>query len=147
MNTRILHLDFDESGFNLDESRLQHHLDNYKKLEEVLIEYVKTHKVDEVFTHNTFGEYGHSEHILVHDVVKKVFSYSHGIPFWTSTANYLPTNNVVTLPRDYRKRYSVSFPTDLELYRQTKALYQKYGVWTWIDHYTVPSEFTFYREY
>lgn len=78
------------------------------------------HKADEVWTHNAKGEYGHSDHILVHEVVKEL----------AGTIYCLGEGGI------YRD-------TDFDSYFKIKDLYQRYKVWTWDKDYVPPKR----REY
>ncbi len=54
-----------ESNFWRDPSKYQEYEENYKEICEKL----KTLKADCIDTHNAYGEYGHADHILVHNAV------------------------------------------------------------------------------
>jgi LmbE family N-acetylglucosaminyl deacetylase len=55
--------DFVESNYWRDKTKLAQYEDNYRHL----CERLKTLDVEEVWTHNAYGEYGHTDHILVHN--------------------------------------------------------------------------------
>jgi len=81
-----------------------------------------------VFTHNSWGEYGHPDHILVHNIIKQT-----GKTILTS--NIMLDNNFTGF-----KKYQISDPenyqivtNDIELYLKCKMIYTKYKCWTWGD--------------
>ena len=54
-----------ESNFWRDPSKYQEYEENYKEI----CQRLKTLKADCIDTHNAYGEYGHADHILVHNAV------------------------------------------------------------------------------
>ena len=79
---------------------------------------------DYIFTHNAWGEYGHIDHILVNQFLrksnKKIFSTSICLEAgWFSAQSFL---NQISLK---------SKEIDIMLYQECKAIYDKYGCWTW----------------
>jgi hypothetical protein len=78
-----------------------------------------------VYTHNPWGEYGHLDHILVHQIARasgKKLIYSD----MCVEAGWLPCTPWSSLPLPVR------FCTnDISFYERYKAIYEKYGCWTW----------------
>ncbi len=80
----------------------------------------------EIFTHNPWGEYGHLDHILVHQIARasgRKISYS-DICLKAGWLPVAPWPVAVETP----ERFCVN---NLELYNKLKAVYDKYGCWTW----------------
>jgi len=90
-----------ESNFWRDETQTADYKTNARELEEHLSTLTPTL----VYTHAKNGEYEHSDHILVHKAVKKVF--------------------------DCGIKYSGDF--NEELHDKVKKIYKSHNVWTWTD--------------
>jgi hypothetical protein len=77
-----------------------------------------------LFTHNSWGEYGNLDHILVNQIAQ-----SSGKDFITTgvaiDAAWFKVNNL------YRVKESSEHNIDLEFYNRCKSIYDKYGCWTW----------------
>ncbi len=81
-----------------------------------------------IFTHNPWGEYGHLDHILVHHIArlsKKPLVFSDTAIF----ANWFTTDPMATKYLNIKP--IGSFNNDLYFYDKYKAIYDKYGCWTW----------------
>ncbi len=79
--------------------------------------------VGNVFTHNSWGEYGHLDHILVNVLARQKTAI-----FYSDIAleiNWLPIKKVPS------GLFIKEVENDLDLYNKVKAIYDKYGVWTW----------------
>jgi len=66
-----------------------------------------------VYTHNPWGEYGHEQHILVHNIVKKL-QKKYRFTMWVS--DYSPEKLILSADREKRAKI--------------KKLYKHYRVWT-----------------
>lgn len=128
---RIDFLKLTQSAYWRFETQLQHHRNNFAQLERMLVPYVQQFQITEVFTHNALGEYGHFDHILVHDLVKATFYYRASIPVWA-----LPIPNP---PWGTRVRSARCIETNYELFDAIKAVYVKYDVWTFDKDYRPPA--------
>jgi len=87
---------------------------------------------DVIFTHNPIGEYGHIDHILVHQL-----AMTFGKPVVVSDI-FIPMNWVPyqSFPEGYQRVCSrgVSLgicDNDLEFYSRCEQVYRKHNVWTW----------------
>lgn len=91
---------------------LSHLIDGIKHIDSLL------------YTHNAWGEYGHLDHILVHQI-----AIASGLPVITSDmcaqAGWL---NVIARPPEKK---ICDCDNDLAFYAACKAIYMKYGCWTW----------------
>lgn len=78
-----------------------------------------------LFTHNLWGEYGHLDHILVHQIGlysgKKIVCTD-----ITLGEGWMPVRNMVNPLSPVGH-----FMNDLSLYEKCKAIYDRYGCWTW----------------
>jgi len=78
-----------------------------------------------LFTHNPWGEYGHLDHVLVHQIARRSgkrllytdISLEAG---WLPSLMYLPTMPPVG-----------SFTNEQKFYAECKAIYDKWNCWTW----------------
>lgn len=77
-----------------------------------------------VATHNPWGEYGHIDHILCHHI-----AHVSGRPLMTTDiaqeVNWLP------LKRRAPGEFLSNAEIDMDLFSQCKAIYDRYGCWTW----------------
>jgi hypothetical protein len=78
-----------------------------------------------IFTHNAWGEYGHLDHILVHQIARS----SHRILFTTDMSINAGWMNIDS-PINFGNKVQ-DCDIDLDLYNRCKAIYDKYGCWTW----------------
>lgn len=124
-----------ESGYWKNKEQLRMHLDNFSKVTNALAEYLYEDLYTEVFTHNAAGEYGHSDHILVHEAVKQIFLYQGNIPMWV----YVNSITEAIIPGD---NY---FNNDLTMFKAIKDVYSRNKVWTW-DSLFVPDKLQWYRQ-
>ncbi|ASQ47048.1 hypothetical protein [Legionella clemsonensis] len=131
LKERILLLEIDESGYWKDKTREQQFNEAKINLYHSLLELKDKYTFTEIFTHNSVGEYGHSDHILVHELVKKVFCGS---------KIFCPA-----IPETRLKNYNyVSMNSDIEFYNETKDIYIKNKAWTWKIDYVPPKELIFH---
>jgi hypothetical protein len=84
-------------------------------------------KYDWIFTHNSFGEYGHLDHILVHTLAKRLNMNLITTDICLET-NWLPRFN-----DDVCENYQSKTLCTLneELYEECKKEYEKVDSWTW----------------
>lgn len=81
-----------------------------------------------IFTHNSFGEYGHLDHQLIHSVL--VHAYGGSIPIFT-TDIYIETNWMPHKEVYLRGKHLRSVELDRELYEECVGIYRKHNAWTW----------------
>jgi len=77
-----------------------------------------------VFTHNVWGEYGHMDHILVNQI-----ALASGMPLLT-TDICIDAGWLKCAPAPQGNKIQ-DCDIDLDLYNRCKAVYDKYGCWTW----------------
>ncbi len=80
---------------------------------------------DTVFTHNPWGEYGHIDHMLVHQVAvasRKVVLFTDIF----EPSNWVPWKNMPVYGG-----HVTDATIDMDLYERCKALYDEEGCWTW----------------
>lgn len=83
-----------------------------------------------IYTHNSWGEYGHTDHIAVHEVIKRIAK----CPIYCF-------NGI-----EEKKEINGSYENiDLEFYKKVKNIYQEEGCWTWDWNY-VPKPKQMYFE-
>jgi hypothetical protein len=77
-----------------------------------------------IFTHNRWGEYGHMDHILVHQVAlaskQRILTTDMCIDAGWLNCRPAPAGEKLE-----------DCEIDMDLYLRCKAIYDKYGCWTW----------------
>ncbi len=111
------------------EARYQH---AYHLLKEKLSE--KLCGVENVFTHNPWGEYGHEDHILVYRVIKDL-QRSLNFNIWYS--NYCSNRSFTLLTKHISGFHSdyKTLPTNHSLAKEISNIYVNHNCWTWYDDY------------
>lgn len=101
----------------------------YAKNEMILREILKEQieKSTEIYTHNEWGEYGHSDHILIHKIVKEMAK----CPVWC-------WNGIERKHRTTGKERKHII--DMVFYKKVKDIYLKNDCWTWKREYFPLSE-------
>jgi LmbE family N-acetylglucosaminyl deacetylase len=86
---------------------------------------------DTIYTHNWWGEYGHLDHILIHYVMLQ-YQAKKGIRIITSNIHLQMKEWVSFDLKPICPGYQMNRVTNsMDLYNELKAIYDKYGVWTW----------------
>jgi LmbE family N-acetylglucosaminyl deacetylase len=125
LKDKIKCLNITESGYNLNKAKRDAHQKNYKDIVELLKKELKD--ATEVYTHNSWGEYGHSDHIMVQEAVREVAQ----CPIY-ALDGYIPHTGRPRLEKEI----------DLDLYRQIKDVYERCGAWTWkMDYEPQPRQY------
>ena len=99
-----------------------------RMIDDVIVNIEKT-KPDYIFTHNSIGEYGHLDHILVNNICSRL-----NYPLLTS--DIVINNNWMSL-NDVNFRYNRNMmflencENDLIWYDRFERIYRDYKVWTW----------------
>ena len=91
--------------------------------------------VQNILTHNPWGEYGHEEHVLVYRVLKAL-QQEFRFDLWYS--NYC-SNRSVTFMNRYISGFDDAYerlPVNLGLVREIAEIYKHNDCWTWYDDYT-----------
>ena len=119
------------------ECNLKKYEDNYRKLEEELSLLLRPY--DHVFTHNSWGEYGHEEHVQVFRVIETLQKRLH-FNLWVP--NYVSNRSIHLMKKSFKRLGQEYFclQTNRQIASQLEALYQKYGCWTWYSDYKWPNE-------
>lgn len=125
LKERIILLDIDESGFWKDRKRRGLFEESEQSLYNSLETLKKQFEVTEIFTHNSVGEYGHFDHILVNRVVSTLFKQVK--IFAPICAHDLNNSNHI-----------IRVKNDLAFYKQVKDIYIKNSAWTWTMNYIPP---------
>ena len=128
LKDRIINLNVPESGYWKDKRRILQFEASKSRSRIKLEELRRSLAVTTVFTHNSTGEYGHDDHILVHNVCKEVFRGEIYCPVF-----------------DLHKYAELQQTVDQDLYQKIKTVYAKYRVWTWRDDYVMPLHLRFGR--
>jgi LmbE family N-acetylglucosaminyl deacetylase len=126
LSEKIILLGLDEPGFWKDNRRIEQYKVSREQFYNSLNNIKQQYSITKIFTHNSQGEYGHDDHILVNEVVISLFK---GIEIFCP---------VKLNPKDEDNIISVS--NNLDFYEQVKAIYCKNKAWTWHNDYLPPSE-------
>ena len=127
LNEKIILLNLVESGFWKNSTRIEQYLISREELYNSLSDLKQRFSITTIFTHNSKGEYGHDDHILVHEIVTSLFcEVNIFCPAELDTINY--HGNVI------------SVPNDIDFYMKVKAIYIKNKAWTWQHDYVPPAQ-------
>ena len=127
LKERIILLNIEESGFWKDHTRIHQLEASRETLHHSLLNLKNQFYFTEIFTHNTAGEYGHDDHILVNELVTSIF---------TESKIYCP----VSLDNGGEQEQTISIKSDLEFYLAVKDVYIKNKAWTWKHDYMPPTD-------
>jgi len=119
----------------------QHYENNYFILREKLSDIISQYQ--NVVTHNSWGEYGHEEHVQVYRAVKDLQT-SLGFNLWTS--NYCSTRTIGLMASITNASQVVTLSTNPQLAKGIMKVYQQAKCWTWYDTWEWPPEETFFKE-
>lgn len=100
----------------------------------------------DVYTHNPWGEYGHTEHIQVYRAVKALQAE---LRFTVWFSNYVSSQTRAfarQLGQGPLWQDKSSLPTDPKIARRLKKIYQTYQAWTWSDWHKWPEKETLYAQ-
>lgn len=98
--------------------------------------------VDLVFTHNPWGEYGHEDHVQVHQAIRRILSRRRGrmmMPaYFTAKSSRMREKTAACAdPEPFALR------VDKARARAIKELYESHGCWTYIKDWLPPDEDSF----
>ena len=127
LSEKIILLRLEESGFWKDNSRVEQYKISRERMYDALSDIKQEYLITKIFTHNSKGEYGHDDHILVNEVVTSLFE---------EIEIFCPVElNLITDEDDI-----ICIPNDVDFYKQVKAVYCKNKAWTWEHDYLPPAE-------
>jgi len=125
-----------ESEYGLEissnKAAAKRYANNYYTLHERLSERLKG--VDNVFTHNPWGEYGHEDHVQVYRVIKDIQN-QYGFNLWFT--NYCG-NRSYRLMLKYISSFNTNYhtlQTNIDLAKKIADVYKKHDCWTWYGGY------------
>ncbi len=99
-----------------------------------------------VFTHNPWGEYGHSEHIQLHRAVaflQAELGYTLGFSNYMDRRSW-PLAQELGRLSFWTQRHVL--PTNQALARRLMAVYRRHGAWTWTRWHRWPARETVYLQ-
>ena len=114
---------------------------NFTKLSNLLEKRLSSETT--VITHNPWGEYGHEEHVQVHQVIRNIQRKK---KFCLTFSSYY-SDRTLAFMEAYRKKLIAKtelIPTDTEIIISLKKLYKKNRCWTWSNKYIFPAKECFY---
>ena len=96
--------------------------------------------IDNVVTHNPWGEYGHEEHTQVFAAVKYTNLYLKKISFKLFVNSYVSERSQRCRSSSNEEVINTfTIPIDKQLSSRVMEYYKQYDAWTWDDHYKWPS--------
>lgn len=120
---KLLEIEVINLGYNSEFASLPK--EEKEKLSNKIYDLIKDEEM--IVTHNSWGEYGHLDHILVHNIVKKRKKT-------ILTSDIMLDNKFtkfISFPKPEIKDYLEVTNDDLNFYEKCKQTYIKYEVWTW----------------
>lgn len=118
--------------YNSEFYRLESRKGSLARFREEVEERIRENNPDICFTHNPFGEYGHMDHILVHNVVA---GYFHRPVWYTDIVQASNWSRKVPRSQAARDRWFGRKVFEAELNEEWAAkaqeFYLKIGCWTW----------------
>jgi hypothetical protein len=129
LKDKIVWLGLTEDGYYQNKLNYDKHCRNYDLLKEKLANELIGY--DEIHTHNSWGEYGHTDHIMVNQIVRELSK----VPVWCFDG---------ITPSVGKERREEEM--DIEFFKKVRELYKKNNCWTWkIDYYPTPTQM-YYNE-
>ena len=100
----------------------------------------------DVYTHNPWGEYGHTEHIQVYRAVKTLQAELH-FTVWFSNYAAPQTHELARqLGQQPLWQEKQTLPTDPRIAHRLRKIYQTYKAWTWSNWHKWPVTETLYSQ-
>ena len=138
----ILH---DEKEINYVKTKLENNQD-YKAFKRILKNRLLSElkSIENVFTHNEWGEYGHFDHINIHNIVreltlkKNINLYCFG---YIAERNFYSLNYYLN---NLNLNLSIELKSNKEFFQNFKDLYIDNNCWTWYENYELPEKEFFY---
>lgn len=100
----------------------------------------------EVYTHNPWGEYGHTEHIQIYRVVAALqaeLGYTIWFSNYVDAASWPLARQVGRQPCWTHRR---TIQPDLAMARRLMRVYRRHGAWTWTRFHRWPAQETLYAQ-
>ena len=124
----------DKYGLRISSSKstAKRYTDNYHILYDKLSDELKG--IENVFTHNPWGEYGHEDHIQVYRVIKSI-QKQYGFNIWIS--NYCGNRSFKLMLKyisGFNSTYRIS-QANIDLAMAIAKIYKKHHCWTWYGNY------------
>jgi LmbE family N-acetylglucosaminyl deacetylase len=137
LRDRIRMLNISESGFWKDKTRITELADAAQQLTQELCKIKKEFMISEIYTHNSSGEYGHDDHVLVHECVVNIFKN------YKKCKIYCPVKYMK--PEDIDRYSAITKKIDINFYNEVLNIYLANNCWTWSSSY-VPCEYEKYYQ-
>jgi|694.fasta_scaffold02870_4 hypothetical protein len=122
-----------EENFHLIKKKLQNEL---KKKEGGGLE--------NVITHNPWGEYGHEDHIQVFRVITDLMRKGN-FSVWVSKYFSEKTIPLMYQCQNYSSENFTNKYINKDFCNKIEKIYKSYGAWTWSNHYQWPKKEGFYK--
>ena len=138
----ILH---DEKEINYVKTRLDNDQD-YKEFKRIIENrlLLELKSIENVFTHSEWGEYGHFDHINIHNIVREL-TLKKNINLYCF--GYIAERNFYCLKyylKNINLNKSLELKTNKKKFKNFKELYIHNNCWTWYKNYELPEKEIFY---
>lgn len=100
----------------------------------------------DVYTHNPWGEYGHTEHIQVYRAVRTLQAELQFTVWFSNYASAQTRAFAERLGQVPLWQEKFNLPTDQKMGQRLKKIYQTYQAWTWSDWHKWPETETLYAQ-
>ena len=135
----------DEKEINYVKTRLDNDKD-YKQFKRIIKNrlLLELKSIKNVFTHNAWGEYGHFDHINIHNIVREL-TFKKNINLYCF--GYIAERNFFCLEyylKNINPNKSLELKTNTTKFKIFKELYIDNNCWTWYKNYELPEREFFY---
>lgn len=129
LKDKILWLGLAEDGYFQNKLNFDKHCLNHCLLKEKLSKEIVG--FDEIYTHNSWGEYNHTDHIMVNQIIREISK----VPIWC-------WDGIVPNIGKNRREEEIN----IDLYKKIRDIYKKNKCWTWKNDYLPSSTQMYYNE-
>lgn len=126
-----LEIPYDCLDYNSEFYRLETRNGSLSRMIDGVLERINKFEFDIIYTHNAWGEYGHLDHQLIHNIVASV-----GVPTVVSDiyvqSNWVPYKHIPAIfERLYCRNLIEQCVNNLVFYNNCHSFYSDVGAWTW----------------
>lgn len=97
---------------------------------ETILNEIEKSNAKRIFTHNPWGEYGHLDHIVVHDIARHSSKDVYVSDMFVE-CNWVPWKNIGNYNKVFDWLASEEHSLNINFYNKYKKYYSDVNVWTW----------------